>query len=285
MGIIMGLAAMAGWGIAIFFEAVANRQTKNFIVLFWMEFFGLILGLFYFFYKLSSFNFFLIYHYLPQIAVVAILQMIAYLSFYKGLAKAQVSLVSSVAACWGLLTAMLGVVILKEALKTNQVLAIIFIVIGIILASLDVDSFLKRKIKLLVGVKEGLMAMLCWGISLFMLASLTKTMGWFLPAISFRFFLLIFLATYMVLAKKEFVEKKVNFPLLVLILIGVFDIVGFFTYSLGTAGSYASIVAPIGSAYVLVTIILARIFFKEKIKANQAVGILGILVGLVLISL
>lgn len=35
----------------------------------------------------------------------------------------------------------------------------------------------------------------------------------------------------------------------------------------------------------LVTIFLAQIFLKEKIKINQAIGILGILVGLVLISL
>ncbi|OIO08367.1 hypothetical protein AUJ27_00860 [Candidatus Falkowbacteria bacterium CG1_02_37_44] len=286
MGIIMGLATMTGWGVAIFFEAIANRKTKNFIVLFWMELFGLILGLFYFFYKFSSFDFSLIYHYFPQIAIIALLQMFAYLSFYQGLAKAQVSLVSSIAACWGLLTAILGIIILKETLKLNQTLAIIFIVVGIILASVNIKDFIaNKKIKLLVGVKEGLMAMLGWGISLFMLASLTKTMGWFLPAISFRFFLLIFLLVYMLLAKKDFVEKKVKFPLLILILCGVFDMGAFFTYSLGTSGSYASIVAPIGSAYTLVTILLAQIFLKEKIKVNQAIGILGILVGLVLISL
>lgn len=50
-------------------------------------------------------------------------------------------------------------------------------------------------------------------------------------------------------------------------------------------GSYASIVAPIGSAYALVTIILAKIFFKEKTKPNQYFGIAGILAGLILISL
>ena len=59
----------------------------------------------------------------------------------------------------------------------------------------------------------------------------------------------------------------------------------FFTFSLGTSGSYASIVAPIGSAYALITIVLAKIFLKEKIKVSQYFGIAGILAGLILISL
>ncbi len=263
MGVVMGLATMMGWGVAIFFEAIANRKTKNFIVLFWMELFGLVLGLFYFFYKFSSFNFNLIYYYLPQIAIIALLQIFAYLSFYKGLAKAQVSLVSSIAACWGLVTATLGIIFLKETLKINQTLAILFIVVGIILTSININDLIaNKKIKLLTGVKEGLMAMAGWGISLFMLASLTKTMGWFLPAISFRFFLLVFLFIYMLFTKEDFIEKKVKFPLLVLVLIGIFDMGAFLTYSIGTSGSFSSIVAPIGSAYALVTIILAKIFLK-----------------------
>jgi len=282
----MGLATMLGWGVAIFFEAIANRKTTNFIVLFWMELFGLILGSFYFFYKFSSFNFGLIYHYLPHIAVIALLQIFAYLSFYKGLQKGQVSLVSSIAASWGLLTAILGIIFLKEALKINQTLAIIFIIVGIIFASVNIENLVNNKqIKLLIGVKEGLMAMFGWGLSLFLLASLTKTMGWFLPAISFRFFLLIFLLIYMVLKKEDFVPKTTKFPFWLLLLIGIFDMGAFFTYSLGTSGSFASIVAPIGSAYALVTIVLAKIFLKEKIKPNQYFGIAGIIVGLILISL
>ncbi|MBI5127334.1 DMT family transporter [Candidatus Roizmanbacteria bacterium] len=286
MGILMGLATMAGWGIAIFFEAVANRKTTNFIVLFWMELFGLLLGSFYLFYNFSTFDFSLIYKNIIQITIIALLQMFAYLSFYKGLKIGQVSLVSSIAASWGLLTALLGIIFLKEVLKINQTLAIIFIISGIILSSINIEDLItNKKIKLLIGVREGLMAMFGWGTSLFLLASLTKTMGWFLPAISFRFFLLIFLFVYMLFAKKEFVQKKSKFPLWLLILIGVFDMGAFFTFSLGTSGSLASIVAPIGSAYALVTIILAKIFFKEKIKPNQYFGIAGILTGLILISL
>jgi len=286
MGILMGLATMSLWGVAIFLAVIANRKLENVIVLFWMQLFGFLLGIFYFFSTLNSFDLVPVLQYLPQLIAIALLQIGAYLSFYRGLAKGQVSMVSSIGASWGLLAAILGVVFLKEVLKTNQLIAIIFIALGIVLVSINLKELISnKKLKLLVGVKEGLMAMVCWGVALFLLASLTKVLGWFLPAFLFRLFLLIFLSVFIFFSKKKFVPGKIKFPWGLLLLIGIFDMGAFFTFSLGTSGSLASIVAPIGSAYALVTIILAKIFLKEKIKTNQYVGIAGIIFGLILISL
>src|SRR3989338_5104829 len=286
MGILMGLATMSLWGVAIFLAVIANRKLENVIVLFWMQLFGFLLGIFYFFSTLNSFDLVPVLQYLPQLIAIALLQIGAYLSFYRGLAKGQVSMVSSIGASWGLLAAILGVVFLKEVLKTNQLIAIIFIALGIVLVSINLkELIINKKLKLLVGVKEGLMAMVCWGVALFLLASLTKVLGWFLPAFLFRLFLLIFLSVFIFFSKKKFVPGKIKFPWGLLLLIGIFDMGAFFTFSLGTSGSLASIVAPIGSAYALVTIILAKIFLKEKIKTNQYVGIAGIIFGLILISL
>lgn len=282
----MGLATMVLWGVAIFLAAIANRKLENVIVLFWMQAFGFLLGIVYFLSKLNSFDLTSVLKYLPQLVVIALLQIGAYLSFYKGLSKGQVSMVSSIGASWGLLTAVLGVVFLKEALKFNQVLAIVLIAAGIVLVSINLKELISnKKLKLLVGVKEGLIAMTCWGVALFLLASLTKVLGWFLPAFLFRFYLLIFLSIFILFSKKKFVPGKIKFPWGLLLLIGIFDMGAFFTFSLGTLGSFASIVAPIGSAYALVTIILAKIFLKEKTKLNQYFGIAGILAGLILISL
>lgn len=286
MGILMGLGSMVFWGVAIFLAAIANRKFENVVVLFWMQVFGFLLGIIYFLYRFPSFLYLnLISSYLPQLITIALLQLFAYLSFYAGLKKGQVSLVSSVGASWGLLTAILGVFFLQETLRFNQIAAIILIISGIVLASTNIKEILSnKKIKLLGGVKEGLMAMLGWGISLFLLASLSKVLGWFLPALIFRFLLLLFLSVYIVISKKDFIPAKVKFPLWLLLFIGVFDMLAFFAFSLGTSGSSASIVAPIGSAYTLVTIALARIFLKEKLNLNQTIGICGIITGLILIS-
>ena len=127
--------------------------------------------------------------------------------------------------------------------------------------------------------------MLGWGISLFLLVIAAKDLGWFLPAFIFRFFMLLFLSAFILYSQKKFIAKSQKFPFGLLLLIGLFDIGGFFSYSFGVSSTSASIVAPIGSAFALVTVLLARIFLKENIDLNKSAGILAIICGLVFISL
>ena len=286
MGIIAGFLSMVFWGTAIFLAAIASRKLGNVLTLFWMQFFGFLVGLLFFLVNFNSFTFTLVSQNVSLLVVVAVLQVVAYLSFYRGLEKAEVSLVGPVGAAWGLVVALLGVVFLKESLSTSQVLAIGMIVVGIVMLSVNISDLVKsKKVNFLVGVKEGVMAMLGWGISLFLLVFATKELGWFLPAFIFRFFVLLLLVGYILFSKSVFIPKSTKFPLKLLLLIGLFDIGGFFSYSFGVSGTQASIVAPIGSAFALVSVLLAKVFLKEKIYRNKMVGILAIVGGLVLISL
>jgi len=285
MGIVAGLLSMTFWGTAIFLAALGARKLGNVLTLFWMQSFGFLVGVVYFLINYRSLVFRQLISNIPLLLVVAILQVIAYLAFYKGLEKAQVTLVSPIGAAWGLVTAILGVVFFKEFLTSIQLLAIGLIIIGIVLLSINIKDLIKmKKINLLVGVKEGVVAMFGWGISLFLLVLATKALGWFLPAFTFRFFVLLILSGYIFSIKKSFIPKTIKFPWKLLVLIGVFDVGGFFSYSFGVSGANASIVAPIGSAFALVTVVLAKIFLKEKLGINKIVGILGIVGGLILIS-
>jgi len=274
------------WGTAIFLAALASRKQGNVLTLFWMQLFGFLVGVGYFLLNYNSFVFNSIFQNIPLLIIVAILQVVAYLAFYKGLEKAEVSLVSPVGAAWGLVVAILGVIFFKESLNTFQILAIGLIVIGIVMLSINISDFVKsKKVNLLIGVKEGVIAMLGWGTSLFLLVFVTKELGWFLPAFVFRFFVLLLLVGYISFSKGMFIPKSTKFPLKLLLLIGLFDIGGFFSYSFGVAGTQASVVAPIGSAFALVSVLLAKVFLKEKIDKNKMIGILTIVSGLVLISI
>ena len=286
MGILAGLLSMIFWGTAIFLAALASRKLGNVLTLFWMQLFGFITGFIYFFINFRTYNFISVPKIIPLLVIIAILQAIAYLAFYKGLEKSQVSLVSPIGAAWGLVTAILGVIFLKEKLSGTQIFSICFIVVGILLLSININDFIKlKKINLLAGVNEGIIAMLGWGVSLFFLVFATKDLGWFLPAFIFRLFLLLFLSVFILYSHKPLIPKLEKFPFILLLLIGIFDIGGFFSYSYGVSSTSASIVAPIGSAYALVTVFLARIFLKENIDLNKTIGILAIIGGLVLISL
>jgi len=286
MGILAGLLSMVCWGTAIFLAALASRKFGNFLTLFWMQLFGFLVGAVFFIFNFKSFAYSSITQSIPLLLIVAMLQVIAYLAFYKGLEKAQVSLVSPIGAAWGLVTAVLGVIFFKEILTGSQIFSIGLIAAGIILLSINFNDLIKlKKINLFIGVKEGLIAMMGWGVSLFLLVFATKDLGWFLPAFIFRFFLLLLLTGFIFYTHQSFIPKSRKFPLKLLLLIGVFDIGGFFSYSLGISATSASIVAPIGSAFALVTVLLARIFLKENIDKNKIIGILSIIGGLVLISI
>ena len=286
MAIIYALMSMFFWGLALFLAAIASRKIGNILTLFWMQIFGFAIGSIYLLFSpnLASFN--LLPPFIPVLFVVALLQAIGALAYYKGMVKGQVSLVSPLGASYGLITAILSIIFLKEILRLNQLVAILFIIFGMITISLNLKDLIKNKsIQLLTGTKEGIIAMLGWGVSLFLLIFPSKELGWFLPSIFFRFLIILFLLIYILYSKISFLPKTQKLPFKLLVFIGLFDILAFFSYSFGVSQGYGSIVGPVSSASTLVTIFLGLIFLKEKLGVRKIIGVAAIVGGLVLISI
>lgn len=286
MTILPGILSMIFWGIAIYLAATVSRKIGNVLTLFWMQLFGLIIGIIYFLWNITVFHFSQIPSFLPILFLIALLQIIAYLSFYRGMEKGQVSMVSPLGSTWSLVTAILGVVIYHEVLRPQQILAIISIIVGIFIISVDLTSIIQtKKLELLNGVREGLLSMLGWGVAWFLTVIPTRNLDWFLPAFIFRIILIAMLAIYIRFQKNTFISQKGHFPLLQLLIIGFFDMLAFMSLSIGISQTNSSIIAPIASANTIVVIGLALVFLKEKLKLNQLIGTVGILFGIILISL
>src|SRR3989344_6491268 len=270
MIILPGILSMLCWGIAIYLAATVSRKIGNVLTLFWMQLFGLSVGSIYFVWNFRSFHLSQAPSFFPILFLIAIFHIIAYLSFYRGMEKGLVSIVSPLGSTWSLVTALLGVFIYKEVLSTNQVIAIASILIGILFISLDIKSLLQsQKVALLRGVREGLLSMMGWGLAWFLVVVPTRNLDWFLPAFIFRIFLIIMLAGYIKYQRKPFLPIKQPFPLLPLLVIGAFDMLAFMSLSIGLSRTNSSILAPIASANTIVVIGLAVIFLKEKLKMNQ----------------
>ena len=286
MGILSGLLSMFGWGTSDFLAAKSSRRIGYLLTYFWTQLVAFLIALIYFWIKLPTLNINNIPQYLIFLLPAGFLFLVGTLAFYKGLTEGQVSLVSPIGASWAMITVVLSVVFFKEVLQTNQIIAIILIISGIILVSVNLKELLKiKRLTLLGGIKEGLIAMLAWGISLFLMVPVSKALSWFLPVFALKLFGLLFLVIYTMFSKKS-LKIDLQIPLLILLfLIGFLDIIAFFAYSFGVEREYASIVAPVAASFPLVTIILARIFLKEKIVFNQALGIAGVRAGLILISI
>lgn len=300
---------MFGWGTSDFLAALTSRKIGSFRALFWMSIFTLILISFYFliFRKelALSGQFFLF------LSLVGLLQDAGALSFYKSLEIGKVSLVSPLAGSWAAWTVILSLIFLKEVLSPGQVLGVILIIGGVILVSTKIRQLIKeaRLIASDVGVKFAFLSSFFWGTSFVIYKPVIDKFGWLPSALILYGFIVFWLFIYGFTFKKEFLfpeekttkgslasEKqttkgslfnfKIEKPTIAfLILLTLTNALAWFAYSLGLENNLASIVSPVASTFPLVTVLLARIFLKEKLVWNQVLGIGGVIAGLVFLSL
>ncbi len=283
-GILFAILSMLGWGTADFFAAKVSRKIGNLRALFWSQLIGVVLVFIYFFTSVKNLAVSLAD--LAILGSIGLFQASAYLAYYQGLAIGKVSLVSPISASWSLITVLISLIFLKENLTQLQLFGVGLTILGVFFTSTNLKK-LRKKVKLDFdpGVKFAFIAMLSWGIGMALIDPQVDRLGWFLPIMIMRIFLIIYLLLYSLGSKTKlsFVYEK-NL-LLNLFPVGLLETIGFFGYSLGVRAELGSIVAPVAAASPLVTILLARLFLQEKVVFNQMIGIIGIILGIVFLSL
>lgn len=286
MGILFGMFSMLGWGITDFLGAKSSRKIGYLLALLWMQIIGFLFAFVYFLVNFQNFDLNKITGSLIILIFIAILETVAYVFFYKGLKEGQVSLVAPIGSASAMVTIILGIVFLKETLFNSQIAAIILIIAGTLLVSFKLEELIKnKKLSISKGIKEGLVAMVLWGFVGFFLVYPSKILGWFLPVVIIRVFTIIILILYLA-SKKESIRINPQPSLLFLLIpIGLLDVGSFFAFMRGISSEYVSIISPIAAASPLISILLARIFLKEKLAPNQILGISSVITGLILISL
>jgi drug/metabolite transporter (DMT)-like permease len=286
MGIISGLISMFGWGTSDFLAAKSSRKIGFVLTFFWAQSIGFLITLLYFVFNFRTFDFNNVPKFIFIIIISGFLGTISALAFYKSLSIGKVSLVGPITASWAMITILLSVLFLKEALKTNQIAAIILIIVGVILISSDLKEFFqKNKSIFLIGAKEAIVAMFGFGVAMFLLAIVIKQLGWFLPGFLSRLFILIFLILYFIFKKQSLKTEFKPINWILIVVIGFLDIIAFFAYSMGVSTEYASIIAPVAASSPLITTVLAQVFLKEKIALSQIFGIIITISGIILISI
>ncbi len=281
IGIVFGIFAMIGFGVQDFLIAKMSKQIGSFRTSLWYILLSfvifIILALFLFSY--NSINLFTII----LLLLTGFVLVMAILSFTKGLEVGNISIIATIGNTWGVVTAVLGFVIIGQKINNFQILDICLIIIGTVLISLNLKDILKLNPKKLhMGLKYAFIAAFTYGLYFFLLSLLVKSLGWFDAAFLVIIPTILFLLLYGTLTSKK-LNVKSNY-LLFLALIGVLGIVGILSYNLGVTYNYTDIVAPISSASPLITIVLASLLLKEKLTNNQKVGVAFVLAGLVLLS-
>lgn len=290
IAILAGLGGMIGWGLADFFAKKTIDTIGDVTSLVWAHICGTALFAAIALYQLLSGHSLQ----LPQsttewggLVFFGVLQGIVYLLVYRGFGKGQVAVLNPIFASFSGLTAVLSVLFFGELLTGNLILALVVVFVGIVLMNLDPDALRSKKLALLKvpGFAEVAIATI---LAAFWTVFWNQFIGgkdWVVYALMMYLFMTLALLIYVACTKTSL--KFSNRSMWkYLFLIGATEVFAYLAISLGySATSLTSVVALLSGAFSLPTIILARIFLKERVTRLQTIGSLVIIGGIMLVSL
>jgi drug/metabolite transporter (DMT)-like permease len=280
--ILFALISYLGWGIGDFLSAFSTRKIGPYSFAFWSNaiWFLIFIPFYPFFINdLSSFSWqtFLI------LSAVSILDIVGLLAFYEGLRIGPVSLVGTISSSFAALVVVFSIVFLKEAITIWQLMSILVIFLGLFFSTLDLKVLKTGRPVLTKGVALGLLAMFCWGIAYTFIKIPIKEIGWFWSN-NFLAFYFPFIYLFMRIRKIKLIRPDYNKALPFVIGSSLLFAAGGTSFNYAISRGLSSIVAPIAGSYPTLLVLLAFIFFKDKITKQQVLGIITTILGIVLLA-
>ncbi len=296
MWFLYALLTFSFWGIADLFYKIGNHKEGNYNHLKTGIMVGLVMGIHAFIYLIINrvnINIMDIIKYLP----ISFFYISSMVIGYKGLKYLELSISSPIQNTSGVITAFLLLIFFKEQYDLPFYIAAILIFIGItILSLIELNNNKKERIEykknntkkkvialtiifpLVYCILDGAGTFLD-GVYLDKLELISEDSA--LIAYEFTFFI-YGLITYVYLKlKKEkisFIDYKSK------LYAAIFETAGQFFYVFAM-GNNSTITAPIVGSYCILSLILSRIFLREKLTKKQYIAIFLVLIGIVILGI
>lgn len=284
--VVGGLGAMLGWGISDFFAKKTVDKIGDTVALFWMQTLGLI-PLFIFF--LFNFNFSgFTFNQIPWVILLGAIDVAGYLMFYKALERGKVSIVSPIVASYAAFAVLISALVFGEQLSKSILLVLGMVFVGILLTSIDFDEIRKDGFDWsdsVKGVPEAILAVVFFSVWFPFWDNFVSGGNWLVLVILLRM-VMSFMLLGITKVSKLSIKVKSKEVVKWLMIIGLLDAVAYLTLTWGYGvTSYTSIISMLSATFSLPTLVLARVFLKEKLKLSQWGGIALILLGLTLLGI
>jgi uncharacterized membrane protein len=284
ISILSGLGGMFGWGTADFFATKVIREIGNLRALFWVQTVGIA--------TISL----LILVFRPELntdatlillsAVCGVLYIIGYLLLYQSFGIGKLSIVSPIAASQTPLAVLIAVLFLNQTLVNLQPIGIGLVMIGVLFLSIDLQEIRNaQKVEIVKGVKEALGAAIAFGIFWPISDYVNERMHWLWFNLVAKFVGFILLLIWAKLSSPQTRMAEVGKITKYAVLVALLDLGALLSISYGLSVGDSIIIVPISQAVPLVTITLAVLFLKEKLKLNQVIGIVLTIIGIILTAI
>ncbi|WMW21456.1 DMT family transporter [Methanolobus mangrovi] len=271
---IFGLAAAACWGAGDFSGGVATKRSGVLIVAILSQIVGIIL--------LASAALLFTESIPPTTdflwgAAAGLAGGIGLLALYHALSMEKMGIVAPVTAVLSAIVPMTFGIVTEGLPTISQLTGFLFAFIGVWLISREENSpkieLEKLKLPLLAGL----------GFGLFMiLIDQVESNGVFWPLVGAR---MATIPTFILVASYKKQTKIPGIKFLPLIaLAGVLDTGGNVFYALAAKTGRMDIAAILTSMYPAITVLLAWILLKERLKNRQWIGVFAVMVAVVLIT-
>lgn len=207
----------------------------------------------------------------------------SWLCYFKALQLGDVNKVVPIDKSSTILTMILAFILLNEKITINMVIGMIGIAIGtylMIQKKEKAEKIVKRKVWLIYALLSALFASLTSILGKVGIENVESNLG-----TAIRTIVVLVMAWIIVFAtKKQRDIKKIDKrSLIFLILSGVATGASWLCYYKALQDGLASIVVPIDKLSILVTVLFAYIFLKEKLSKKSLLGLILIVVGTLLL--
>jgi drug/metabolite transporter (DMT)-like permease len=236
---------------------------------------------------------------------IGVLMFIGILFLYKGYSTGIMSVVSPIASCYPAVAITLGVLVLSEMIGLAPIIGIVIILIGIILAGLNISELKsirsselvtasqiggvkedgrKPPGRITVGVDSALITMVTFGAAVFGLGVVAPVFGFIVPIMIMRGGAAV-VAFAVSFAKRQKIVIPHKHTLGLILALALMDSLGFLFLNLGilSAGDVLPIVVTLAGLGSPLTIILARLFYQERLSGTQLLGVGLLLSGVAIL--
>lgn len=228
---------------------------------------------------------------LVTLVASGLLGVISFVGFYRALQLGPVSLVSPMFSAYSVIAVILAVVFGGERLSPAAITGVTLTIGGVILVSaagpsdagLDPQPARRGHRD---GVPYALVAMVCWGVAIYLLGRTSEDLGWFLPVAVSR---AVTFAVFLTAAAVVFLRRPGARPrprtLLLPGVAGFLDVIGFLAYARATTVASVAVTATASACFPLIVIAGGLVVFRERLHGRQILGTAMTLGGLVILGL
>ena len=203
-------------------------------------------------------------------------------AYYVALSLGKASLVTPMFSCLTMVAVALSFLILGETLTWLQLSAIALVLLGVMLVAFERDGGRdsSRKVSLVIALSAAVLG----GANLILQKWIAESGHYLMGFLLSRVSMLALVTPFALIPGREARSVGVSTGWWRLVLLGLIDVSGFFAWYLGLRVGLVSIVTPIATSSPAVTVVLAHLFLKERVRSYQRVGIIAIISGIIFLS-